>query len=294
MEIIKAHNLACPIDGERLELHDKQLGCKNGHAFDIARQGYVNLLPVQHKRSKQPGDSKEMVLARSRFLNTGLYEPIAAKLAQITLEQITGDEEICLMDAGCGEGYYFDAVFNYLKDEKGGSCLSFIGLDISKAAIVESAKRNKQISWVVGTNRQPPVEPASVDVILCVFGFHSFEGFNNCLKPGGKVVLVEPGPGHLKELREIIYSEVKKSDPPDLSYTEGMGFSVVDRQQLQFKTGIINNEKIKSLLAMTPHFYRATKEGREAAGDVKTLDLTVDVVFRVLEKSEISRGALFT
>jgi len=286
MEIIKAHNLACPIDGERLEFHDKQLNCKNGHAFDIARQGYVNLLPVQHKRSKQPGDSKEMVLARSQFLNTGLYEPIASKLAQITLEQITGDEEICLMDAGCGEGYYFDAVFNYLKDKKGGSCLSFIGLDISKAAIAESAKRNKQITWVVGTNRQPPVEPASVDVILCVFGFHSFEGFNKSLKQGGKVVLVEPGPDHLKELREVIYSDVKKSDPPDLSYTEGMGFSVVDRQQLQFKTGVIDNEKIHRLLVMTPHFYRASKEGREAASEVQALDLTVDVVFRVLEKGE--------
>ena len=284
MNIIKAHNLACPIDGKRLEFHEKQLTCENGHAFDVARQGYVNLLPVQHKRSKQPGDSKKMVLARTQFLNTGLYEPIANKLAEITFAQITDNKEICLMDAGCGEGYYFDFIFHYLKDKEGDSELSFIGLDISKEAIAEAAKRNKQISWIVGTNRQPPVEPASVDIILCVFGFQSFEGFNRTLKPGGKVILVEPGPDHLKELREIIYSKVKKSEPADLSHLEETGFSMVDSQALQFKTGEINKDQISHLLLMTPHFHRATQAGREAANNLKQLDLSVDVVFRILEK----------
>jgi 23S rRNA (guanine745-N1)-methyltransferase len=285
MNIVKAHNLACPIDGVRLFSREKQLVCEHEHAFDVARQGYVNLLPVQHKRSKQPGDSKEMVAARVQFLNSGLYEPVASQLAEIACAQLADGRETCLMDAGCGEGYYLDYLFNYLRDEKGDGDLSFIGLDISKAAIAESAKRNKQITWVVGTNRQPPVDEASVDVILCVFGFHSFEGFNKALKPGGKVILVEPGPDHLKELREIIYPEVRKSDPQDLACAEEKGFTMIDRQPLQFKTGVINHEQINNLLLMTPHFYRATKQGREAAANLQELELTVDVVFRVLEKS---------
>ncbi len=284
MNIIKADNLACPIDGGRLEYHEQQLVCEKGHVFDIARQGYINLLPVQHKRTKQPGDSKEMVLARSRFLNSGLYEPVANKLAKIIFTYLADDKESCLLDAGCGEGYYLDYVFNYLKDKNDCSDLSFIGLDISKAAIAESAKRNKQITWIVGTNRQPPIGVASVEIILCVFGFQSFEGFSKILKPGGKVILVEPGPEHLKELREIIYTEVKKSQPQDLSYLEDMGFSLLGRQPLRFKTGAINNQQINHLLLMTPHFYRATKKGREAAANLKKLDLTVDVVFRVLQK----------
>ncbi len=284
MNIIKADNLACPIDGGRLEYHEQQLVCEKGHVFDIARQGYINLLPVQHKRTKQPGDSKEMVLARSRFLNSGLYEPVANKLAKIIFTYLSDDKESCLLDAGCGEGYYLDYVFNYLKDKNDCSDLSFIGLDISKAAIAESAKRNKQITWIVGTNRQPPIGVASVEIILCVFGFQSFEGFSKILKPGGKVILVEPGPEHLKELREIIYTEVKKSQPQDLSYLEDMGFSLLGRQPLRFKTGAINNQQINHLLLMTPHFYRATKKGREAAANLKKLDLTVDVVFRVLQK----------
>ncbi len=284
MNIVKADNLACPLDGERLELREKQLVCVNGHTFDIARQGYVNLLPVQHKRTKHPGDSKEMVSARSRFLNSGVYVPVANKLTEIIVTHLVDAEKICLMDAGCGEGYYFDYVFNYLKDKNDCGELSFVGLDISKAAITEAAKRNRQISWIVGTNRQPPVCAGSVDIVLCVFGFQSFAGFKKILKPGGKVILVEPGPDHLKELRETIYPEVKKSQPQDLSYLEEKGFSLLDRQPLQFKTGVINNEQINHLLLMTPHFYRATKEGREAAVNLKELDLTVDVVFRVLQK----------
>ena len=65
---------------------------------------------------------------------------------------------------------------------------------------------------------------------------------------------------------------------------EVQGFSIVDRQPLQFKTGLINNEQINNLLVMTPHFYRASKEGREAAGNLGKLELTVDIIFRTLEK----------
>ncbi|VAW78193.1 Ribosomal RNA large subunit methyltransferase A [hydrothermal vent metagenome] len=283
MKIIKASNLTCPIDEKPLEAHEKQLGCGNGHTFDIARQGYVNLLPVQHKRSKSPGDSKEMVSARTRFLNAGIYKPVANKLAEIVSAQINGDTDTCLLDAGCGEGYYLNDILNHLKTKDGKGDLSFIGLDISKPAIAEAAKRNKQITWIVGTNRQPPIACASVDIIVCVFGFQSFEGFSNVLKPGGKVILVEPGPDHLKEMREVIYAEVKKSDPQEISGDNTTGFQVVDTQPLHFKTSAINAEHIQDLLLMTPHFYRASQEGRAAAGQLKELNLTVDMVFRTLE-----------
>ncbi|VAX14164.1 Ribosomal RNA large subunit methyltransferase A [hydrothermal vent metagenome] len=284
MTIIKAHNLACPIDGLGFDYLEKQLVCENGHVYDIARQGYVNLLPAQHKRTRHPGDSKEMVLARSRFLNSGIYEPVARRLAQIIYSYHGDNKTSCLMDAGCGEGYYLDYVFNYFQNKNNSGEMSFIGMDISKAAIHEAAKRNKQISWLVGTNRRPAIEADSVDIILCVFGFQSFEGFNKILKSGSRIILVEPGPDHLIELREIIYSKVKRTPLQDLSRYEKLGFSVGDSQPLQFKTGLINNKQIHDLLIMTPHFYRATKEGREAAARLDTLDLTVDVMLRTLKK----------
>lgn len=284
MNIIKSHNLACPIDGNKLEQNDGQLVCENGHTFDIARQGYVNLLPVQHKRSKQPGDSKAMVLARTAFLNSGIYEPIANKLTEIISAQITTDKETCFLDAGCGEGYYFDAIFRTLDEHKNTNKLSFIGLDISKDAIIQASKRNKQISWLVGTNRRPPIEDASVDIILCLFGFLSLDAFNKVLKPDGKIIIVDPGPEHLKELREIIYPEIKKSDKSNTSQNEIKGFSLLKSEAVTFKAKITNNEKINQLLIMTPHFYRASKEGKQKAANLNKLDITINVIFKVLEK----------
>ena len=289
MNIIKAYNLACPIDGKKLEQIGRQYACNNGHTFDIARQGYVNLLPVQHKRSKQPGDSKAMVLARMHFLNTGIYDNIASKLIEtvsglIIDDKSLDDKDCCILDAGCGEGYYFDALFSRLSKDEGSNTLSFIGLDISKDAIVQASKRNRQISWVVGTNRRPPLEDESVDIIICMFGFISVEGFIKVLKPGGKIILVDPDVEHLKELREIIYPEVKKTKQTDSVQMELTGFTWLKTEKLQFKTNISSNEQINHLLVMTPHFYRASKAGREAACRLDTLAITVDVTFRVFKK----------
>ena len=280
MKIVKTHNLACPIDGNRLIPDEKQLCCENGHSFDIARQGYVNLLLVQSKRSKHPGDSKEMVIARTDFLNTGVYQPIAKRLAELTLLCCEGEQDICLLDAGCGEGYYSDFVCNSLIKSADKRSFSFIGLDISKPAIVASAKRNRQIEWIVGTNRQPPIEDNSVDIILCVFGFQNLEGFSKILKPNGVIILVEPGSDHLTELKEIIYADNKKVKSNHDS-VENNNFSLLSSHVLQFKTGFLNNKQINNLLLMTPHLFRATKQGKEAASLLERLDISVDVVFNI-------------
>ena len=281
---MKANNLACPIDGERLTLDKKQLRCVNGHSFDLARQGYVNLLPVQHKRSKHPGDSKAMVMARQRFLDTGVYTPLADLLSDILCKTMVDLEQPCCLDAGCGEGYYLAHALNELRAKKAGDELNLIGLDISKEAVLAAAKRHKEISWVVGTNRQPPVLPASVDIILCVFGFHSFQGFNKILPLGGKLLLVEPGPDHLQELRQATYAQLNKTELSKLDDAFAKGFRQVDEQVLRFNTPPLASEALKDLLLMTPHFFRATQQGREAAAKLDNVSLTVDVVLRSLEK----------
>jgi len=284
LKILKAVNLACPIDGTHLTTRDKQLVCSNGHTFDVARQGYINLLPVQQKRSKHPGDSKMMVLARGQFLNAGYYQAIAQAIAETLSALIPDEGEFNVLDAGCGEGYYFDYLLNHLSKVGQNYSLSLIGLDISKEAITQSSKRNKQITWLVGTNRQPPVQDASIDIILCVFGFVSYEGFLKVLKPGGKIILVDPGPEHLQELRKIIYQKQKETGERDTFEIKTDDFSIVETRHCYFKTGDIGNEDIKNLLTMTPHLFRASKEGKDAANELQTLDLTIDVVIRTISK----------
>ena len=82
--------LTCPICQAPLSLVDNGVACPANHRFDRARQGYLNLLPVQHKNSRDPGDNAAMVEARRRFLEGGHYAPLAARLAQLAAERDLG------------------------------------------------------------------------------------------------------------------------------------------------------------------------------------------------------------
>lgn len=96
---------------------DKSYRCPQGHQFDMAKEGYVNLLPVQHKRSRDPGDSAEMMQARRAFLDAGHYLPLRETVAQM-LDDMLPDSASAMLDIGCGEGYY-TARFAEVAREKG-------------------------------------------------------------------------------------------------------------------------------------------------------------------------------
>ncbi|MDH5612788.1 MAG: methyltransferase domain-containing protein [Gammaproteobacteria bacterium] len=289
MNIIPAYNLACPIDKLELVKKENYYQCTNGHCFDIAKQGYVNLLPVQHKKSKNPGDSKAMVQARTRFLNAGFYLPIAEQLSKIVLHQLgnTATESRCVFDAGCGEGYYLQQIINAAQYIDNNTQFSFVAMDISKPAIINASKRSKQVSWIVGTNSQPPFMPETVDLIFCVFGFPSYNGFKKILKAGGELILVEPGAKHLQELREIIYTEAaqEKSENKSDANTE---YLLIDTQTLTYEINLNNNSQIQDLLTMTPHLFRASSEGKACIENMDSLSLTTDIIFRVFKYNPVS------
>lgn len=284
MKLAAANNLACPLDGLTLERSERQLRCANGHSFDLARQGYVNLLPVQNKKSREPGDSAEMVEARRRFLDAGFYAPISQALNALALQHLPAGA-VCIVDAGCGEGYYLDRLGGALAQHDEVEQAALIGLDIAKPAVIAAARRNRDITWLVASNSNPALLPASVDLILCMFGFPVYPAFAQMLKAGGKVLLVDAGPDHLLQLREIIYPEVRKSPPPALDKAELAGFRLVADETLNYRTPELNRGQIADLLVMTPHLYRATRAGKEAAAQLESIHLTVDVVLRVLEKN---------
>jgi len=282
MNITPANNLACPIDRLALIKKDHCYQCASGHSYDIAKQGYINLLPVQHKKSKDPGDSKAMVQARTNFLNAGFYHPVADNLSEIILNNLGNNENLCVLDAGCGEGYYLNKLINAAKSLNDDRNIAFAGIDISKPAIVTASKRTHLANWVVGTNSQPPFLSQSVDLIFCVFGFHSFSGFKTILKPGGKVILVEPGNRHLQELREIIYSE-PSADKSESKSVSDNDYTLVDTQTLEFKINLNSNQQILDLLTMTPHLFRASSEGKASIETMDSLCLTTDIMLSVFE-----------
>ena len=265
--------LACPLDGTPLLRHGAALRCARGHSFDIASHGYANLLPVQNKRSLDPGDSKAMVAARRRFLSAGHYAPIAAAVSQNTLSGLSSKTTAACLDAGCGEGYYLRQLAASAQET--GRPLTLLGLDISKWAVLAAAKQDNRAAWVVGSNAALPVLPATVDRLLCLFGFPVYPEFARVLKPGGVLLQVDAGPDHLRELREIIYPRLKPARPAATSAPEG--FALAGDETLRFEVRIEGAEPIADLLAMTPHLYRASAEGRAKAAALTQIALTADL-----------------
>ncbi|MBT6593070.1 MAG: hypothetical protein HOO18_03860, partial [Porticoccaceae bacterium] len=102
-------NFKCPSCDQALILQDtvqpQTYRCNNQHSFDLAREGYLNLLLAQHKRSRNPGDSDEMIRSRQRFLNAGYYQPLSDAIVTAVAKAASGPEQTVL-DLGCGEGYY--------------------------------------------------------------------------------------------------------------------------------------------------------------------------------------------
>ncbi len=265
--------LACPLDGAPLQRHAAAWRCAAGHSFDIASQGYTHLLPVQNKRSRDPGDSKEMVAARRRFLEARHYQPIAAAASRAVLTGLPPGATTACLDAGCGEGYYLRQLAAAAGAE--GRHLAILGLDISKWAVLAAAKQDRRPNWIVGSNANLPVLPGTLDRVLCMFGFPVYPEFARVLKPGGQLIQIDSGPEHLRELREIIYPSLKADrgaalDAPD-------GFTLLASETLRYPLEINGQETIADLLAMTPHLYRASADGRARAAALNELQVTVEV-----------------
>ncbi|CAM4185945.1 putative RNA methyltransferase [Vreelandella rituensis] len=272
MSITPFQALACPLDGDPLQRNGNAWRCATGHSFDIAKQGHVNLLPVQQKRSGDPGDSKAMVAARQRFLNAGHYQPIADALSQAALKGLPSHATLSCLDAGCGEGYYLRALAKAISKEQ---TLALAGLDISKWAILAAAKQDKGSRWLVGSNANLPVQPGTLDLLLCMFGFPVYNEFARVLKPGGMLLQVDAGPDHLRELREIIYPTLKVERTRELQLPQG--FAHLNTQAIRYPLELNGADSIADLLAMTPHLYRASAEGRARAAALESLTVTVDV-----------------
>ena len=260
--------LLCPICGEILDRSEKQYRCGNGHSFDLARQGYVNLLPVQQKRSLNPGDTREQVLGRRAFLETGCYEPISNALNETAKELgVAGP----ILDVGCGEGYYSARLAEALGAE-------LTGLDISKEAVRCAAAKYKGPQWLCGTAAHLPVADQSAGVVTSLFALTMAEEFKRVLRPDGLFFQVLAAEDHLLGLKSIIYPELKfkeKNTVPEVP-----GFELVKSVPIRF-TFTVEGEQVRNLLGMTPHVFRITKEGAARLAATEKLTDTASAVLNV-------------
>ena len=265
-------NLICPICGEKLNIEGRQYRCPAGHSFDLARQGYVNLLTVQQKHSLAPGDTREQVLSRRAFLEEGHYAPIARALMENARELgISGD----ILDVGCGEGYYCVQLAEAL-----GATLT--GLDISKEAVRCAAAKYKGPTWLCATAAHIPVESESADLITSLFAITMPEEFKRILKPGGYYFQVLAAQDHLLGLKSIIYDQLKLKEKDSVPALPG--FELVKSVPIRFAF-TVEGEQVRNLFSMTPHVFRIGKSGAERLRSTDRLSDTASCLLNVYRRS---------
>ncbi len=302
----KANPLLCPVCREALLLEERTYRCANNHSFDLAKEGYVNLLLSHQRKSKNPGDDKAMIQARRRFFDSGAFDPLTTLISKSAIEN--RQSSISTLDCGCGEGHFLGALSEqrntHLRSGSVGdlrgrhspgppespkridrASLSeraekFFGVDVSKEAIRCAAKRYKDITWIVANGmRELPFADHSMDCILSVLAPRNVEEFARILKPDGQLILGVPGPNHLIELRSQLTDHASDfEEKADEAVAKcAPQFEETNRELLSVQQ-TLNSEQIADLIQMTPIFWNSSPEAKEKVQQLDELTVTVSFI----------------
>ena len=251
--------------------------CPNGHCFDIAKEGYTYLLPVNRKHSRAPGDDKAMAAARHAFLEKGYYAPLCEELCQLAVE-LTGDAP-AVLDNGCGEGYYTAGIYRALCEA--GKTPVMAGIDISKPILRLAAKREKNVQFAVASSYRLPAADESVDLLINCFSPLAIEEFRRVLRPGGHFIYVVPGEMHLWEMKQVLYDHPYPNEVKETPYD---GFHYVDIRHVEDVIHLDSAADIQALFGMTPYCWKTPKSGVERLCKLDTLDCRIAFDIHVFEK----------
>jgi 23S rRNA (guanine745-N1)-methyltransferase len=271
--------LICPHCQSPLQLIEKRsYGCENNHQFDIAKEGYVNLLPVNQKKSKNPGDNDVMIAARRSFLEAGHYVPLVNEVVQLICEQLNEKEEATILDTGCGEGYYTNRIEEKLSADNS----QVFGTDISKYAVRLAAKRYKTSNFFVSSIFNLPVADSAVDLIVSIFAPFQAEEFQRVLAVNGKLLIVSPAENHMKEIAELVYDEFRPHEKTILDKVPEPFRQMVSKQ-CRFELHLEDTKAILNLLKMTPYYWSASEKQVANFEMIQKMEITCDFNITVFE-----------
>lgn len=251
---------ACPICREQMQVREQgSLVCTANHSFDVAKQGYVNMMT--HATSSKY--SKELFISRKAIIDSGLYDLLEERIA----EKIAGVKTV--LDTGCGEGSHLSRIMTQLEGAIG------VGIDIAKEGIIAAARHYNEQIWCVGDLAKSPYAEASFDAILNILSPANYEEFKRLLTPGGCVVKVVPQSGYLQELRTQLYAESEKE-----TYSNGQ---TVERFKESFTKVVVERvtytmplaaELLPALLEMTPMGWHKAEDTEITLTEI-TIDLDI-------------------
>lgn len=252
--------LRCPFCGTPLHRENSSLLCERPrpHCFDIARSGYVTLT----RASGNAGDDKDMVRARTAFLEKDYYKPFADAVCATV-----GDAHT-VIDAGCGEGYYANRIAAMGTD--------VYGFDLSKSACDHAAKRAKQAGvsamYGVASLFELPAADRSADAIVNLFAPVAEKEFARVLKEDGRLIIGAAGKRHLYELKQAVYDTAYENegrrDLPE-------GFALERQENVTFRFTCVGDD-LKHLFGMTPYAFRTSPSDAARLDRLEQLDITAD------------------
>lgn len=254
--------LICPICDKPLEKVNRSAVCENRHSFDYAKQGYLNLLM---KQSVDHGDNKEMVDARTIFLNSGGYSFLKDELVNISKRF----QPEVLVDLGCGEGYYTSGL---QANEK-------YGFDMSKEALKHASKIDKSTQYAVASIFRLPLEDNIADMMLTCFAPFAKDEIERVLKKDGHFVFVSPGPKHLIEMKSLVYKTPYDNEVKDLETN-----MIKEKEYVISNTFHCDHDVLIALFKMTPYYHRTKQEDIDKLFNMEGMDITAEFVIRIFKK----------
>lgn len=261
--------ILCPVCGKKLYGYINSYMCENKHTYDISKEGYVNFVLCNAKNSKQPGDSKEMMIARRNFLSSNGYKPLLDKIIEIIRENV---KDGVIVEAGCGEGYYISEIQKVLTN------FSCYGFDISKDAIKMASKRNKDVKFFVSSSYKTNIAHGTINCLLVVFAPFCENEFYNITNKDSTVIVVKPNYNHLIEMRNEFYGSVEGSK--ESKYSK---FKLVKSYNVSYDM-YLSKEQTINLFMMTPFYHQigVTKQKEFIDNPIKT-PIHVDFLIEVLK-----------
>ena len=265
------NQLICPKCKNELCLSGKSLVCQNNHCYDLAKEGYVNLLST-NKSGSLIGDNRDMAISRRDFLNKGYFSSLAE-----ALKNELGSLKLSyprVLDICCGEGYYS----SYLIERCQGK---YWGFDISKEMIRLAAKRKSKVTYFVANMTDIPINSECIDFAFHLFAPFYESEFYRVLKNGGILISVTPGKDHLFSLKKVLYDTPYQNDeaPPQTN-----NLNLIEQKKVFSRIFLDSNDDIQSLFKMTPYYYHTSDENKKRLEVLNSLETEIDFTLNIYQK----------
>ena len=275
--------LKCPVCQHKLIKENNNYRCEKNHSYDISSKGYTNMLLANQRHSINPGDSKEMILSRVRFLELDYYS-ILRKTILETINKYSSWEEFSFCDLACGEGYYTNFIHKKLNEQYK---VNSVGIDISKYAIIEACKKQRaekleNIEYCIGNLMNLPFMDESFDFMLNCFALLDEKEFNRVLKENGYFIRVLPDADHLLGIKQVLYKNVILNVMKEKNIN---GFELVDEIHIKDDITLKTSQEIYDLFTMTPYYYKTSKESIEKLLSLNSLNTRISFVLLVYKKA---------